>query len=412
MILVALEWRRDDDPRTGLGVASIAATLRAEAGVEADIVTTFVNDPSFDAAAFESAVVAAAGRAGPEAVVALGVYVWNEAVVQRLLPSLRARWAGTIVLGGPQVTYAPPGTLETSYPHADVFIRGHAEVGMVALARRDPRSGAGLHLAGTPDVGHMARMDPGRTPSPYLDGTLPIGRHVRWETQRGCPFVCNFCQHPGAVGRSVYFPIERVLAELDAFAGARVERISVLDPIFNTDTGRAVRILEHARSRRLRAKLVLQCRFEYIDGAFLDALEGLDATLEFGLQTIHDAEGRAVRRPNKLDVVERVMRALRARGIDFEVSLIYGLPEQTLASFRETVAWCEEREVPRIRAWPLMLLRGTALYERRHELGLSESTHLPIPIVVASRSFTREDHARMEELATALLAPSRRSTAA
>jgi histone acetyltransferase (RNA polymerase elongator complex component) len=145
-----------------------------------------------------------------------------------------------------------------------------------------------------------------------------------------------------------------------------------------------------------------QCRLEFVRESFLDAVGPINGTLEFGLQTVYDDEARAVGRPNRIDKVEAVIDSLNARGIPYEVSLIYGLPLQTLDSFRMSVDWCLERGVPRVRAWPLMLLRGTALDFQRECWGYVESVASRIPIVVESFSFSRDDHAEMARIADEL----------
>jgi radical SAM superfamily enzyme len=130
--------------------------------------------------------------------------------------------------------------------------------------------------------------------------------------------------------------------------------------------------------------------------------EGLNVTLEFGLQTTVEAEYRAIKRPNHLDIVCSRIRQLHERQIDFEVSLIYGLPNQTLDSFRSSVDWCVQRRVPRVRAWPLMLLRGTPLYEQKQLYGFKESDDKAIPIVVASNSFSETEYTEMARIAKLL----------
>ncbi|MFT5460242.1 MAG: radical SAM superfamily enzyme YgiQ (UPF0313 family) [Myxococcota bacterium] len=399
VVLVSLDWMRPNDTRTGLGVASLAATLRA-AGVTPVIVDDAVNRPGFDLATFARRLHAAIATHEPEWV-GLGVYVWNEPEVQALLPELAGH---RVVLGGPQISFAPAGTLEIAYPGAAAFVRGHGEAALLDLALGEGCPGRhGLHLRGAPDTGQRADIALDALPSPHLDGTLPPGAEVRWETQRGCPFRCSFCQHrePGGRLRRTDFGEARLHQELTAFAAAGTQRISVLDPIFHAKRGRGAALLEEAKRRGVTARLSLQCRFELLTPAFLDACESLDVELEFGLQTIHDAEGRAVQRRQRMDRVEAAVAALHARGLPFEVSLIYGLPNQTLDSFRRSVDWCLAHRVPRVRAWPLMLLRGTPLYDEREAWGFVESDDR-IPIVVASHTFTRAEQAQMARIASAL----------
>jgi radical SAM superfamily enzyme YgiQ (UPF0313 family) len=393
---------RPGDGRTGLGAASIEAALLQQ-GIAVQAVSDAVNRDGFQAMAFTDRVLAALRAAGPRPVLGLGAFVWNEPEIQALLRAAQTATDATIVLGGPQVSYVGRGGLEALYPQADWFVRGHGEGAMVALALDSPGSGLGLHRVGTPDLGQRADLALASLPSPYLTGVLPVGRNLRWETQRGCPYRCTFCQHrePGSRLRNQSLSRDRFGSEARLFA-ASAQRISVLDPIFHANRSRAVTLLGDVRRAGLTARLSLQCRFELIEQDFLEALEGLDVTLEFGLQTAITSESIIIRRPNRLERVSRVIDQLLERGLDFEVSLIYGLPTQTLDSFRESVDWCLERGVPRIRAWPLMLLRGTPLAVQADRWGLVESSLRRIPIVVASHSFTREDHKQMALLARQL----------
>ena len=133
---------------------------------------------------------------------------------------------------------------------------------------------------------------------------------------------------------------------------------------------------------------------------FLDLASQLKVRLEFGLQTIHADEGQAVDRRNNIPKARAKFEQVNKRGLPYEVSIIYGLPEQTLASFLETVAWCIELQVPVLKAFPLMLLRSFSVEERR-EWGLVESEG-SMPVVVQSDSFSFEDWVDMARISEAL----------
>ena len=399
VILVALDWIRPKDPRSTLGHASILARLRAEPGIEVVPMSCAVNAPTFDRGAVLVAILAAlcAGTA-----IAIGVYVWNEPVVQWLLPALRqAGFTGRIVLGGPQITYASSGVLDL-YPDADLAIRGAGEDALSSLLRGDdPARITGVVARGSTDVVTQAIADFSRLPSPILSLTLPVTPFVRWETHRGCVYRCNFCQHRAPANRRPQFLAQdRIGHEIDALVAGGATDVAVLDPIFHTNPN-ALLVLDRFASRGFRGRLSLQCRFEQVDEAFLEACANLTVRLEFGLQTSQPAEMRAIGRMNHLPKIERVIDQLRKRQIQFEVSLIYGLPEQTLASFRETVAWCLDRGVPTLRAFPLMLLRGTGLDHDRARWSLVEDDAV-IPVVVESSTFTRADWTEMHMLAESL----------
>ncbi len=407
VVLASLDWTRPKDPRVPLGMASLVAALNHAGHVEVIARSWSIVDDDFDPKAVVAEVLAqATGCSSDDVDVGIGVYVWNDHHIHWIIARLRsAGFAGRIVLGGPQVTYASPG-LERIYPEADAFVRGYGEDPLVALtATRLKAVCDGLHYAGDDDRCSQAQVSPERLPSPFLSGVIPVAPgtpFVRWETQRGCPFSCSFCQH-GEAGLRLKrraFSFDRVRQEAELFVSAGVKEIAVLDPIFNLGQ-HAIEVLRILHSAGYQGRLSLQCRFELLTSAFLDACAGLDVHLEFGLQTIHENEGRAVERVNDLKKVDAAIRQLHARRIPFEVSLIFGLPEQTRQSFLDGVRFCVERGVPVVRAFPLMLLRGTALERDRSRWSLVENDD-EIPAVIASSTFNEEDWNFMAGIARAL----------
>lgn len=408
IVLVDLYWTRDKDPRVPLGHASLLATLRSDPAVDARSVIFPVNKKNSVKTIARRILREAAGLGQNLVDIAIGAYVWNERVVQKLLPLLRADgFEGRLILGGPQVSYVDMG-LERLYPDADLFIRGHAETALLAVARSSGRVAIrGVHYAGMVDRNEQASAPLAGLPSPLLERLIDpeYQQFLRWETRRGCQFNCTFCQHRQKEAKAPRetFAASRLFDEIDLICQAGVRELAVLDPVFNTDPreGHAVRVLERFAANGYRGRISLQCRAELIDDAFVDAASRLDVCLEFGLQTIHKNEQKAIERTNSLDKVDAVLAQVRAFGIEHEVSLIFGLPEQTLASFIESVGWCLARKVPVIKAYPLLLLRGTKMDLDRARWGLvvGDAT---MPEVTASATFSHQDWQAMGAISQAL----------
>jgi radical SAM superfamily enzyme YgiQ (UPF0313 family) len=408
VVLVDLYWTRDKDPRVPLGHASLLASLRQVPGVTVHSIVVPVNGADLTATELADRVLAAAVGPAEAVDVAIGAYVWGEGLLRGLLRHLRRRgFRGRIILGGPQISYAGPG-LELLYPEADAFVRGYGEEALASIACTPGRPPiCGVHYAGEEDDPlEQARVDLEAIASPWLTGVFPIEdqRFIRWETQRGCPFRCSFCQHrePGARIRRRQLARSRVVEEIALFCRHGVRDIAVLDPIFNIGSD-ATDILRVFTAAGFRGRLSLQCRAELVMDEFLDAAQRLDTRLEFGLQTIHPAEDAIIERKNDVGKVDHVLADVRRRGIPHDVSLIFGLPEQTLGSFLESVRWCLERRVPVIKAYPLMLLRGTELERSRHRWGLRERGE-SMPIVVRANSFNEREWAQMNRVSVALAA--------
>ena len=427
ILLAGLEHLRPKDPRISLGVASIAANL---ARVGADFAVESVNVASENGSEPDLAPLLARALS-PDfnhkgACLMLGAFVWNEPYIQHVLQVLeREKFAGKVAIGGPQVTYADKGTLEGHYPRADMFIRGYAEHAVAGLWAGE-LAVPGVHYRGRRDAGMQAWASLDTLPSPHLEGWLPVGDFVRWETQRGCPYTCRFCQHRQPIfpdgSRVARAGEDRVADEIALFCASNATaELAVLDPTFNTDTDRAVHVLDQLKANGFAGRLELQVRPERLTDRFLDAIERLGAehvVLELGIQSTNVSELFAIERSRGTDPaalqtkVASKLGKVRERNMQAEVSLIFGLPGQTVASFAQSIADCRAMlPEAKLVAFPLMLLRGTQLHADRARLGLVEGTvdhpltgriQQFIPHVVESPTMTRADWTTMADMAAAL----------
>jgi len=133
VILVSIDWRRPQDGKTGLGIASLAAALEA-AGMPWKIIDAQVNSPEFSLEQVLRELRLAIAEAGAQCLVGFGAFVWNDSEVSKLIHQIKGSGA-RIVLGGPQISYMAKGELEAAYPEADYFVRGQGEMAIVALAQ-------------------------------------------------------------------------------------------------------------------------------------------------------------------------------------------------------------------------------------------------------------------------------------
>ena len=336
--------------------------------------------------------------------IALSAYVWNEYLLNPFIAMLRRMgFRGKVVLGGYQITYGKPEELLRRYPNCQVFISGQAEQAFAELPD---------HLNLTGPVFLQVPVDFEQLASPYLTGELPVplgAGMVRLETKRGCPYRCSFCAHRDLTTQRVHkHPMEKVFHELAFLHERRVERVNILDPIFNAGKEH-LEVMREILRLRMRATFTLQSRFENIrseqGAAFLDLCEQADFHLEFGLQTTDHEVSKHIDRANRMDLVDAAMERLVDRGIPFEVSLIYGLPGQTLDSFQRSIDHLMAKGCTDIKAWPLMLLPGTKLYDQKEQWGMVEEPlgEFKIPVVTESHTFAREEWERMRSLSAQLL---------
>ena len=198
IILVDLCWTRNKDPRIPLGHASLVAALDASPKLDVQSVVVPVNSPTQPPEQLAARILDQAGPCSRESIdIAIGAYVWGEETLRGILSGLRhLGFTGRIIIGGPQVSHCA-ANLEDRYPEADVFVRVEAEEALRALVHTPEHQFIqGVHWAGEVDRQEQARVDLEALPSPWLTGIVPLKgqRFVRWETQRGCPYRCSFCQ--------------------------------------------------------------------------------------------------------------------------------------------------------------------------------------------------------------------------
>jgi radical SAM superfamily enzyme len=198
--------------------------------------------------------------------------------------------------------------------------------------------------------------------------------------------------------------MNKIKQELDLFKIKKVKKINVLDPIFNNEPNH-IEILKYAIKINLKAMLALQVRFERVNEEFLKLCSQLNVHLEFGLQTADVYESRIIERGNSMNKVDKSIALIQQWQQPFEVSLIYGLPGQTVDSFKCSIEYLHRRGVGIIKAFPLMLLEGTKLAEDKEKYLIVEDVidEGGIPHVVESYSFTRQEWLMMHILANNLM---------
>lgn len=326
--------------------------------------------------------------------VAVSAYVWNEFLTNDLMNFIRNHFGfcGDFILGGYQISYS--NNPEIEYPNGKYFVSSYAEESILKI------------LTDNIDYPKLNfPVDFNKLPSPYLTGELPIDvaqNKVRMETKRGCPYRCKFCAHRDLTFNKIYkHNLDKVFEEVSFFKKKKVQKINIIDPIFNA-SGQYLDIMEEFVKTNTTSLISVQARFETIIGdKFLDYCEKLNVNLEFGLQTAIEEESKFINRKNNPQKIKSVMSKLNERGIDYEVSLIYGLPTQTLDSFKYSIDFVLENGCSNISAFPLMLLKGTELYNTKNEYDFIEQNigEYNIPVVIQSDSFTEGDWLKMKTLA-------------
>jgi len=338
--------------------------------------------------------------------VAFSGYVWNRGLTLAIAGSLRQKAPALLLCaGGAEPTANPAGFADSGL--FDFLILGEGEVPFVEAVRATLE---GRSLTGIPGVllpGELpgrfaAPIDPESIPSPYLSGLLDpraVGGAL-WQLSRGCDFACSFCfDHKGSGGvRRV--SLARVEKELRLFARLQVPQVFVLDSTFNKVPDRAKEILRLIKRLAPEVHFHFEVRSEFIDAEMAELFASLTCSLQIGLQSADAKVLRSVGRGfDRDDFVHRVS-LLNQTGAVFGFDLIYGLPGDSLALFRNSLDFALSLYPNHLDIFPLAVLPGTRLHGKAASLGL---THLAAPpyTLLFSPTFPADDLDSARRLAAA-----------
>ncbi len=201
-----------------------------------------------------------------------------------------------------------------------------------------------------------------------MDVTCPV-RDGSIDT-RGCIFCSGGGSGEFASCRTD--PIADQLAEakkkVAAKAGKDAKYIAYFQSFTNTygDMDYLERKYREAMEPDDIVALSIGTRPDCISDEMLEVLAGLNRIkpvwIELGLQTIHPASARYIRRGYELPVYDECVRRLREKGITVIVHVILGLPGETTEDMKETVRYVCASGVQGIKLQLLHILKGTDLY--------------------------------------------------
>ena len=369
-------------------------------------------------------------------------YIWTH--LAHLESSAAAKQENPLAItihGGPNTPKYPADCERymADYPHVDVTVRGEGEATFAAML--DALAGARAAGSGdadepldltalievpglsvrtpdgivhTPDRDRIVDLD--TVPSPLLTGlfdgyaaaTIPS---FVLETNRGCPYGCTFCDWGSAtLSRIRKFDMDRVLAEIEWCSAHSVGTIAIADANFgifarDVDIARHVADLHNetgypsALGTNYAKNTVKHLRpiIEILADAGM-IVEGVVSLQSMDTETLHSIKRKNI----KVSKYDELSAEFRASKLPLAVDIMMGLPGSTLASFRNDLQECTDREV-RVRVHPTILLPNSPMNapEYRAEHGIVA----PIDdILMETTSYTRADFDRMAELRRAFYA--------
>lgn len=389
-------------------------------------------------------VAEAVNRLLPADMVFFSTYVWNGLLSLQIAKQLKEKKPEiVIVFGGPHVPNDSESFMR-QHPYIDIGAHNEGETVALHLVEnfenrawtRVPsisfidKSGKFIQ---TPPAMRIKTLDD--IPSPYLEGVFdklieanPQEQWlVMWETNRGCPFSCTFCDWGSATQSKVYqFALDRLYKEIDWIASKKIEFIFCCDAnfgILKRDLEIAQYVVDSKNRTGYPKALSVQNTKNARDRAYavqkLLSDNGLNKGVTISLQSVDETTLTAIRRDNisTADFQELQHRFTRD-GVDTYTDMIIGLPGETYDSFINGISTIiEHGQHNRIQFGNLSILpnaeMGNPEYQKKYNMEIIDSKIINLHgsllhteeieesqrLVVSTSSMPREDWIKTRSVA-------------
>lgn len=292
-------------------------------------------------------------------VVGFSVYVWNANISLEIARRLRKERPNiVIVFGGPHVPDKAETFLRTN-SFIDIVVHNEGEQSFLKILdvidTRDWEGTTGTSFLDKKN--RFVRTEPtprmrdlGLLPSPFLNGIFdqlieenPAEKWIGlWETNRGCPFQCTFCDWGSATAAKVnQFDLERLYLELDWFVDKKIEYIFVCDANFGSlkrDIDISKRVAELRAQTGFPQGFSVQSTKNATERAYVTqkilAEAGLNKGVALSMQSLHASTLENIKRANiSLDTYLELASRFTRDKIETYSDLILGLPGETYESY-------------------------------------------------------------------------------
>lgn len=355
---------------------------------------------------------------GLQPVMGFSFYSWNTAEFLHLIGRLRATCPGVLIVGGgPHVQLADDFLRDDSI---DVIVLGEGEITFQELLDCENRDSwsqiAGLAYLGPKGEVRRTHARPRNSSLDQFPSALevielrdangvPRYKAVGFETSRGCPYRCAYCEWgTGATGTKVFhFSSSRIRDDLKKLVDGGVEDIWFCDSnfgAFKEDLEKA-RILVEMKKETGRPNNFATSWSKHHNArtqqiVLLLFRSGMINHYNLALQTLTPLALELSHRENmRTQEVESVAKLMAEAGVPIAAELIWGLPGDNLAEFEAHLDRLETL-FPNINIFGYTLLPGTEFNQRREEFQIET-----IPVagygkakgeyVVGCHTFCREE---------------------
>ena len=305
-------------------------------------------------------------KIGQVNVLGISCYVWNWQISLKLAKEVRKNNPNCLILlGGPHVPDNVDEDFFNSYPFIDLTMHGEGELTFEETLTKYLNEKPLHNILGTTffdrsntkkifNNSKRERMgDYALLPSPYLEGIFEnlLNKYdykwmVTWETNRGCPFKCTFCDWGSAIASKLRkFEEKRLYDEINYFINKKIDLVFGADAnfgILKRDKDLTLKLTENKKKfgypNQFRVCFTKNSTEQVFQLARIFADAGMNKGVSVSMQSLNKDTLKNIKRDNiKMDFFKSLQTKYVEAGLVTYTELILPLPGETYESFKEGI---------------------------------------------------------------------------
>ena len=350
-------------------------------------------------------------------------YVWNWEITNFLASEVRKINPNcTIVFGGAHVPDFSEDFFK-EHPYVDILVHGEGEIVLeefltAYMGDKNYSDVKGLETKEFRNSPQDRINDLDSLPSAYLTNTVwdlvdkidGINWIAGWETNRGCPYQCTFCDWGSATFTKVRkWEESKIFKEIEWFGENKIPYIDCCDANFGIFQERDFRIAKKLKEVALKTHYPDRVRpawaknsSEKIIPIAKELQEGdILGAVTLAVQSLDSNTLDIVKRANiKFDAFSELAEIFRNNGIPTYTELIMGLPGETLETFKDGLENIAQTKVDTVFIYNCSILPNAPMnapeYKEKYKI---KSVRSPI-MLVHSSIHNRGSHQEYEDIIT------------
>ncbi|TDX59304.1 B12-binding domain-containing radical SAM protein [Orenia marismortui] len=315
-------------------------------------------------------------------IIGFSCYIWNiEKTLEVIKLLKKVQPEVKVILGGPEVSYDPVQVMKEN-KEIDYIVYGEGEITFkeLLIELEDKEDFEGIEGLVYRKEGSIIKNksravieDLDIIPSPYSDLEGLDNKIIYFESNRGCPYNCQYCLS-STLSAVRYFSLDRVKEDLLKLIKAKVRQVKFVDRTFNCNQNRALEIFKFLLENKAEDH-EMNFHFEITADLLTDEVIEFLADVpkgyfqfEIGVQSTNKDTLEVIDRRVSFERLSKVVKSLsQPENIHLHLDLIAGLPKEDYQSFKQSFNDVYNLNPGRLQLGFLKLLKGSGLRNKAVE---------------------------------------------